>query len=104
MGLLLRRSSFLTWFLSLLVCHGSFGKVVPCSSAVANQVCKAGDPLQDYLSTPLPLPALVNITVNVIDILKVNEETQTVQLQLKLVIEWFDDRLDVIRSAEDIAK
>ena len=53
---------------------------------------------------PDPLPTMINITLNIKEVINVNEEDQTITMQMKLMAEWYDNRLDVIRSEDYIEK
>ena len=51
--------------------------------------------------SPDPLPTRVNMSLNIFDIVGVNEEQQTVTLMLRVRLMWQDFLLNVIRSDED---
>ena len=51
--------------------------------------------------SPDPLPTRVNMSLNIFDIVGVNEEQQTVTLMLRVRLMWQDFQLNVIRSDED---
>ena len=51
--------------------------------------------------SPDPLPTRVNMSLNIFDIVGVNEEQQTVTLMLRVRLMWQDFQLNVIRSEED---
>ena len=54
--------------------------------------------------SPKPLPTKVEMSLNIYDIVGVNEVQQTVTLMLKIVLNWQDFLLDVIRSDEDLER
>ena len=60
------------------------------------------DKLEDYVPTQegVPIPLLLNSTINVNDIIEVDEEMETITLSLKIILEWYDYRLSVNRSQE----
>ncbi len=81
-------------------------KIFTCKNSTPSKVCKDVDNEADYVAEnpPLPLPTRVDIVVNVIEILQVNKEKQTVTLKLKLSLFWVDKRLTVNRSNDDVQK
>ena len=88
-------------FLILILTHLASCSLEFCSDGVKSQICKVGDKLQDYKVAPKPFPALVNVTINIISILDVNEEEQTVSLQMKMKLTWSESRLKVFPKQED---
>ena len=80
-----------------------FGAFPRCKDGIQSKVCTTQD---EYIveNEPFPIPVQVNLTVNIIDILDVDEEAQTVTVQLKTRLNWIDDRLSVNRSENDISK
>ena len=54
--------------------------------------------------SPKPLPTKVEMSLNIYDIVEVNEVQQTVTLMLKIILNWQDFLLDVIRSDEDLER
>ena len=54
--------------------------------------------------SPKPLPTKVEMSLNIYDIVGVNEVQQTVTLMLKIILNWQDFLLDVIRSDEDLER
>ena len=75
--------------------------LLPCSE-VMQQLCA----VQDYIPTinPDPIPAEVNITLIIQEILNVDETQEIVTLSIKALLEWQDLRLDVNRSKAYIEK
>ena len=73
--------------------------VLNCDEGVLGQVCKNGSRLTNFLSVPAPFPAKINLTLNIIDIFALDEEAQTITMQMKLTIQWTDKRLGVVRSS-----
>ena len=61
---------------------------------------------EDYVLTnsPQPLPTMIDITIEINAINEVDEEKQAVELSLKIVLDWQDNRLSVNRSEEDFNK
>ena len=51
--------------------------------------------------SPDPIPTRVNMSLNIFEIVGVNEEQQTVTLMLRVRLMWQDFQLDVTRSDED---
>ena len=47
---------------------------------------------------------LINVTLTINDIMEVDETKQTVTILFKIILEWFEPRIDVKRSQEDIEK
>lgn len=91
---------WVTWF----SVHFVGGTILNCNKLVQSQICKNGSELEDFLSAPHPYPAKVNITANIIDIISLDEEAQTVTMQMKLIFEWVDTRLGVNKSPYDLEK
>ena len=75
--------------------------LLPCSE-VMQELCA----VQDYIPTinPDPIPAEVNITLIIQEILNVDETQEIVTLSIKALLEWQDLRLDVNRSKAYIEK
>ena len=75
--------------------------LLPCSE-VMQELCA----VQDYISTinPDPIPAEVNITLIIQEVLNVDETQEIVSLSMKALLEWQDKRLDVNRSKTYIEK
>ena len=75
---------------------------MPCKQSVESKVCFLVDKLEDYVPTQegVPIPLLLNSTINVNDIIEVDEEMETITLSLKIILEWYDYRLSVNRSQE----
>jgi len=71
-------------------------------SEVMQELCV----VQDYISTinPDPIPAEVNITLIIQEVLVVDETQEIVTLFIKAFLEWQDYRLDVNRSKAYIEK
>ena len=90
----------------LIILHwnlGCNGKILPCNESVQSKVCFLKE---DYVPTksPSPWPTMIDLIVKVNDINEVNEEEQTVELSLKVTLDWHDSRLSVNQSKEDIDK
>lgn len=77
-----------------------------CKIGGQSKVCKNVDKLEDYVleSPPTPFPARVKIDIDRIDVLDVDEDGQTLQVQLKIRLYWIDRRLSVNRTKEEIEK
>lgn len=90
----------------LLAFHFStiWGKVFNCDTGIQGQICRNASDLDDFLSAPTPYPAKVNITVSVIDIIALNEEEQSVTVQLNLIFKWTDRRLGVNKTPYQVKK
>ena len=75
--------------------------LLPCSEVI-QELCT----VQDYIPTinPDPIPAEVNITLIIQEILNVDETQEIVSLSIKTLLEWQDKRLDVNRSKTYIEK
>ena len=75
--------------------------LLPCNKVI-QELCA----LQDYIPTinPDPIPAEVNITLIIQEILNVDETQEIVSLSIKALLEWQDHRLDVNRSKAYIEK
>ena len=75
--------------------------LLPCSEVI-QELCA----VQDYIPTfnPDPIPAEVNITLIIQEILNVDETQEIVSLSIKTLLEWQDKRLDVNRSKTYIEK
>ena len=80
------------------------GDILTCKDSVESKLCLKVDKIDDYITTksPEPHPTLINITLTVSDVFDVNENKKTVTLVMKIVLEWFDFRLDVKRSQQEI--
>ena len=85
---------------SILSCNG---EITPCKDSVESKVCFLVTTKDGYVPTknPEPLPTLINVTVNINDILDVNEEKKFVTLSMRITVEWYDFKLDVKRSNEE---
>ena len=75
--------------------------LLPCSE-VMQELCV----VQEYIPTinPDPIPAEVNITLMIQEVLAVDETQEIVTLSIKALLEWQDYRLDVNRSKAYIEK
>ena len=75
--------------------------LLPCNKVI-QELCA----VQDYIPTinPDPIPAEVNITLIIQEILNVDETQEIVSLSIKALLEWQDKRLDVNRSKTYIEK
>ena len=69
-------------------------------------MCFLVEEAQDYVPTnsPQPLPSMIDITIQINDINEVDEEKQAVELSLRIMLDWQDNRLSVNRSKEDFNK
>ena len=94
---------YLIFFAVLNLIIQSAYSIKSCDKSEENTVCFKDE---KYAATinPEPLPTLINVTVNVNDIIDVNEEDQTVTLILKLILEWYDERIKVDRSQQYIER
>ena len=54
--------------------------------------------------SPKPLPTKVEMSINIYDIIGVNEVQQTVTLMLRVRLMWQDFLLNVTRSDEDLKR
>ena len=54
--------------------------------------------------SPNPLPTKVEMSINIYDIIEVNEVHQTITLMLRVRLMWQDFRLNVTRSDEDLER
>lgn len=72
--------------------------VLNCDEGVLGQVCKNGSRLTDFFNAPAPFPTRVNLTLNIIDIIALDEEAQTITMQMKFIFQWVDKRLGVSRT------
>jgi hypothetical protein len=54
--------------------------------------------------SPNPLPTKVEMSINIYNIIEVNEVHQTVTLMLRVRLMWQDFRLNVTRSDEDLER
>ena len=84
----------------LAICNG---EILPCKKSVESKLCFFADNIHEYVKTisPEPIPTLINITITINDIFEVDEEKKSVTLAMKIILEWFDFRLDVKRSKEE---
>lgn len=72
---------------------------------VESIVCFLVEKIEDYISTNTPDPfQRINISLEVKDIIEVDENRQTITILYKIILEWFDHRLDVKRSEKEIEK
>ncbi len=78
-------------------------KVLPCKDSVESKLCLMVDTIEEYVTTksPEPIPTLINITLTINDIFDVDEDKKTITLSMKIILEWFDFKLDVKRSQEE---
>ena len=77
----------------------SEAKITYCEKSAENEVCFKENPYVSAIS-PEPLPTNVNITMNINEVIEVNEEDQTIKILMKLILIWIDERLFVKRSKE----
>ena len=54
--------------------------------------------------SPKPLPTKVEMSINIYNIIEVNEVHQTVTLMLRVRLMWQDFLLNVTRSDEDLER
>ena len=78
----------------------STAKVLPCKESEVSHVCFLDDQNQGlYVKSDSPeLPTKINISLKEIDVIDINEASQTISLLVKATLSWTDTRLDVIRS------
>ena len=71
-----------------------------CKDSQKSQVCYEGD---SYISSdyPEPAPCHVNISVQLKEIVSINEDGNTISLFIILCTEWEDKRLHVRQSEKD---
>ena len=82
---------------------GCNGKILPCKHSPLSTVCFLEE---GYVRTnsPQPLPTMIDITIEINAIIEVDEEIQAVELSLKIILEWQENRLSANQSKEDIDK
>ena len=87
-------------YCQMAICNGA---ILPCKNSVESKLCILADKIDEYVTTksPEPIPTLINITLTINDIFEVDEEKKSVTLAMKIILEWFDFRLDVKRSNEE---
>ena len=90
--------------LILIFLHWNFGcngNILPSNKSALSKVCFL---VEDYVRTnsPEPTPTMIDITMQLDGINEVDEEKQAVELSMKFILTWYDDRLSVNRSKEDI--
>lgn len=98
---LLRTFIFVTYFV-----NNCIASVELCNSGIQSKVCKSVATLENYIAEtpPTPFPAHVNIVINIIDVNDVDEDAQTMSMQIKVTLSWKDNRLFVNRTKADIEK
>ena len=93
--MLLKVIIFFTFFTN------SYGKIKVCEEKQYSKVCKT-DTTYNKSDPPEPLPIVTNITINFKEIADVDLEKQTITLSLMIVLEWFDYRITLLPSENDI--
>ena len=95
-----------SFWVSLLFTNGIFAKILLCDVNVKDKVCKNVTKSADYRAdiSPLPQPTIVSSTINILDVLKLDKEKQTLALKLKLRLFWNDPQLHVHKSNEQGSK
>ena len=90
----------------LVMTFGFCKGIVPCKDSVQSKVCFLVDKIEDYVSTnnPEPFPTLVETFLSIIDVIRVDEDRQTVSVLMKMRLQWHDLRLDVNRTKEHTEK
>ena len=88
--------------MTFCICKG----IAPCKVSVQSKVCFLVDKIEDYVSTnnPEPFPTLVETFLSIIDVIRVDEDRQTVSVLMKMRLSWHDLRLDVNRTKEHTEK
>lgn len=90
-------------FVLIIICSISCcnGTILPCNKSIESKVCF--NLTDEYIPTnsPEPLPTIISTTIKVGEIIGVNEEEQTVTLLLKIILEWNDTKLSVVRSKKE---
>ena len=82
---------------SACLCETIIGK---CKDSQKSQVCYTGDSYIKY-ELPEPAPCHVNISVDLKEIVSINEEENTITLFIVLCMKWEDKRLHVEQSEKD---
>ena len=82
---------------SACLCETIIGK---CKDSQKSQVCYTGDSYIKY-EFPEPAPCYVNISVDLKEIVRINEEENTITLFIVLCMKWEDKRLHVEQSEKD---
>ena len=68
-------------------------------------VCFLVENIEDYISTNSPDPfTKINITLEIKNVVDVDEDRKTITMLFKIILEWFDQRVDAKRSKEEIEK
>ena len=91
--------------LLLFVLSTGYSQVIPCNNITAAkdfELCYLGD---FYESTEPPtIPTKIDITMMVKDVLKIDEEANTITLFLDIVAQWADPTLYHNRTEEQVQK
>lgn len=84
----------------------SIASIDLCNTGIQSKVCKLVETLDDYIAEtpPTPFPALVSTVINIIDVIHVDEDEQTVTMQIRVTLSWNEYRLSVNRTQADIEK
>lgn len=84
----------------------AFAGIGLCNTGIQSKVCKQVEKEDDYVieNAPLPYPTGVKVDVNILDILNVDENEQTMTLYIKVRLYWIDKSLTVNKSENDIQK
>lgn len=81
-----------------------FASIHLCNAGIQSKVCKQVKKEEDYVReiAPFPQPTAVKVTLNILDILDVNENEQTMTLFIKLRLYWIDKQLSLNKTENDI--
>ena len=92
------------WLLFILI-RFSNAKILPCGQSVNSTVCYNSETIEGYVPTSTPEKmTFINITLTINNIIEVDESKQTVTMLFKIILEWFEPRVDVKRSQEEMEK
>merc|ERR1719464_309060 len=90
------------WLLFILI-RFSNAKILPCGQSVNSTVCYNSEAIEGYVPTSTPEKmTFINITLTINNIIEVDESKQTVTMLFKIILEWFEPRVDVKRSQEEM--
>ena len=94
-----------TFWLLFILTSFSNAKILPCGQSVNSTVCYNAETIEGYVPTSTPEKmTFINISLTINNIIEVDETKQTVTMLFKIILEWFEPRVDVKRSQEEIEK
>lgn len=73
----------------------------PCDQSEQVKVCHEG---KSYVSSDFPVgsvPCPINVTMQVKDVIEINEEKHTITLFLDIFVTWTDERINVNQDDND---